>query len=428
MFKWLSSTTPPDANAESPAPSSDQRQGASDGPSGADVDPVHAAFWLFLGRQPSESERRLYERQFAGADRKAVVLAFVTSTEFAIRREAWLEGRTDGRDEAGIERRLRGLGAASSFVSMCYEFVLGRDVDPGGLAYYAGLLNGGTDRLAVVKALAGSDEFAEYYRRVCPQAGVVPRDGQLCELANPAKWDNPDWLKHMRAFKSLSAAKLGMHRKAYEFTQLFFGLDRLGKLATPGDVLSVGAGHEPPLFLFANCMRRVVATDLYEDRWTSERAMEGDPRVLTNSDEFAPFPYDRDRLVFLRMDGRRLAFATGVFDVVYSLSSIEHFGKDGARASMAEMGRVLRPGGVLAVATEWHVSGPPHAEVFSAAEIADLIAASSLRLVQPIDDRVYQRYEAVPVDIAHNPYQTPQMLVRDTGTVFTSVMMFLEKV
>ena len=28
----------------------------------------------------------------------------------------------------------------------------------------------------------------------------------------------------------------------------------------------------------------------------------------------------------MKMDGRRLAFRDGAFDVVYSLSSIEHFG------------------------------------------------------------------------------------------------------
>ncbi len=106
--------------------------------------------------------------------------------------------------------------------------------------------------------------------------------------------------------------------------------------------LSVGAGHEHVLYWLANHVRRVVATDMYEGVWQDERAREGDPAVLDNPDQYAPFPYRRDHLEFMRMDGRSLKFPDDTFDVSYSLSSIEHFGglegagqthaRDGARA------------------------------------------------------------------------------------------------
>jgi len=54
------------------------------------------------------------------------------------------------------------------------------------------------------------------------------------------------------------------------------------------------------------------------------------------------------------------------------LSSIEHFGGfAGARQAVEEMARVLKPGGVLALATEWQVSGPsgPHEGIFEPAEV-----------------------------------------------------------
>jgi hypothetical protein len=47
--------------------------------------------------------------------------------------------------------------------------------------------------------------------------------------------------------------------------------------------------------------------------------------------------------------------------------------------------------------------------------------------VQPIDDRVWQRYAARPVDLRSNRHETPHMLVEIDGTVFTSVMLFLRK-
>jgi SAM-dependent methyltransferase len=128
------------------------------------------------------------------------------------------------------------------------------------------------------------------------------------------------------------------------------------------------------------------------------------------------------------MDGTHLTFSDATFDVAYSLSSIEHFGGvPGARQAVAEMARVLRPGGICVVATEWHLEGPPGVEVFSGDDVHAILDMPGLRLVQPIDDRVWQRYESHVVDLDHNALETPHMLVRKTGTVFTSVVAFLER-
>ncbi len=177
-------------------------------------------------------------------------------------------------------------------------------------------------------------------------------------------------------------------------------------------------------------MKLVVATDLYPGEWEASAGAEGDARVITHPEEFAPFEYRRDHLRFLRMDGRKLAFADGSFDVAYSLSSIEHFGGfAGAREAVEEMARVLKPGGVLALATEWRVSGPSGERegIFEPDEVRGLVDMPSLELVEPIDDRVWTRYEATPVDLRRNRYETPHMLLEIDGTVFTSVMMFLRK-
>ena len=156
--------------------------------------------------------------------------------------------------------------------------------------------------------------------------------------------------------------------------------------------------------------------------------MEGDARVIQSPGDYAPFAYRKERLAFLPMDGRRLAFADGTFDVAYSLSSIEHFGGfAGAREAVAEMARVLVPGGLLAIATEYILCGPSHAEAFQPDEIRALFDLPEMRLVQPLDATVYQRYEYRPVDVERNPHQTPHMVLRIGDTTFTSVMVFLEK-
>ena len=56
-----------------------------------------------------------------------------------------------------------------------------------------------------------------------------------------------------------------------------------------------------------------------------------------------------------------------------------------------------------------------------------LASRPRLQLIEPIDERVYQRYDFVPVDLYKNRFQTPHMVVQMGETVFTTVMLFLQK-
>lgn len=390
---------------------------------------VRAAFWIVLGRGPNDVELRDQLKALSAGDRRSFADRLLTSPEFRlVIHSRWHDGAEIGRDPASHESALRTIGSHHQFVDRAFSVLLGRDPDSGGRAYYADALAQGGARIQVLRALVLSDEFEARYREIAPDAGVLPRDVQLCELANPAKWDNPEWMKLLRSLE-VADHKLSMHRKSYELTQLLFGLTRLGRCRDDASVISVGAGHEPVLYWLANRMQSVVATDLYEGKWQSDGAREGDERVLEKPEAYAPFTYRRDRLTFKRMDGRHLAFADATFDVAYSLSSIEHFGGvAGARDAIDEMARVVKPGGLVIVATEYILSGPPHEEAFQPHDVHTLFDRPRLRLVEPIDERVYQRYEYAAVDVRRNPHQTPHMVVRDGDTVFTSVMAFLEKI
>lgn len=387
---------------------------------GRDTTFIQQAYWIVLGRAATGLELADEQQGHLNADQLTVLRGLLTTPEFQRRRRAWKDGREADADPAGVERALVALGDIDLFVRRVYESLLGRGPDAGGAAHYATVLGGGERRLNVVRAFALSDEFER-------RARAVPRDTQLCELANPAKWDNEEWLDLLRSL-GLSDDKLAMHRKPYEFTQLLYGCKRLGMLRPDASFISIGAGHEHVVYWLANHVARVVATDMYEGSWQDERAREGDPAVLHDADKYAPFPYRRDHLTFMKMDGRHLEFPDGSFDVSYSLSSIEHFGgMEGAGQTLREMARVLKPGGILGLATEQIISGPPHEETFTAADIQELVRQSGLSLVEPIDDRVYQRYEARPVRLQDDPYQSPHMTVQLDDTVFTSVMLFLRK-
>ena len=392
------------------------------------VHPIEEAFWIVLGREADRVELRDLRRDFGDGTAEGLVTRLLSSPEFRVMTNAWKEGRHTGRVLAVQEHGLQTIGDDDRFLRLVYALLLNREADASGLAYFRSALAGGGTRIDVVRTVVLSDEFQRRYWAVAPDAGVVPHDTQLCELANPAKWDNPEWMAILRDLQVLPDHKLSMHRKSYEFTQLLYGLRRLGHLEPETRVLSVGAGHECILYWLANHVGRVVATDLYEGVWQSVGAKEGDANVIQRPEDYAPFPYRRERLAFAKMDARQLDFADGTFDVAYSLSSIEHFGGvDGAAAAIDEMARVVRRGGVLALATEYVLAGPPHDETFQPDEILGLLDRPGLRLLQPIDEAVYRRYDYAAVDLYKNPHQTPHMVVRMNDTIFTSVFVFLER-
>ena len=391
--------------------------------------PVDLAFWIVLWRAPGAREAEEWHRTPPSDDAlPALFRRLVGSAEFRLVLYGVLEDHYTGRLPREVEAGLQRLGENASFLEWSFRALLGREVDPSGRAFYLDQLAGGFPRTQLLKALISSDEFAGRYKQLCPQAGFIPRDVQLCELANPAKWGNPDWMSLLSSLVVQPADRLSMHRKGYEFTQLLFGLTRLGLVRDDVRVLSVGAGHEAVLYWLANRVKSVVATDMYGGVWQSHGAREGDESVIADPRQFAPFPYRENHLIFLKMDGTALAFPDETFDVVYSLSSIEHFGGlEGASRAVDEMARVLKPGGVLALATEYILAGPPHHEAFMPEQVRVLLQHPQLALVEPVDEHVWDRYEYTPIDLRVNPLQTPHMVVTDNGSVFTSVMAFLRK-
>jgi len=81
--------------------------------------------------------------------------------------------------------------------------------------------------------------------------------------------------------------------------------------------------------------------------------MEADRSMLTKPEIFSPIKFNRNRLGVQVMDGRCINFEDETFDVVFSYSSIEHFGgKKDASKTMQEIERVLKPGGVASITTE----------------------------------------------------------------------------
>jgi SAM-dependent methyltransferase len=255
---------------------------------------------------------------------------------------------------------------------------------------------------------------------------------KLCKVYGLADAHDPDplWQELLQSmspgWKSLGA----LHRKYWEWGLGLYGLHQLGCIRPDAVGLGVGAGVEWPLFYLANRVHRVHATDLY----SRDSHFNGlDPTIAGNADKLAPFAYRRESLVFQRMNALDLEFDDGTFDFVFTFSSIEHFGGHaGAVLAMQEIARVLKPGGVAAIATELILSGPPHYEFFAPAEIAPcFVTGSGLDLVEPLDLAIDPELIANPVrfEVAEgfHGYTGPHTSVACGNLTFTSIEFFLRK-
>ena len=251
----------------------------------------------------------------------------------------------------------------------------------------------------------------------------------LNAVCDPCFWRDGEWRTYGRAL-GLAQDEGWYHRKAWEWTQCVYGLERLHALGRDKTVLGIGAGHECVLYYLANRSAATVATDLYAGDFTGSPAGEADPAFLEDPSQFAPFVYDKDRLLPLPADGCHLPFASASFDVVYSLSSIEHFGgHERASDAMREIGRVLVPGGIACVATELILDGGPHPAYFTMEHLYEyVIGPAGMSLVQPLAGvRLPQELLDDPVKLPEEYQKTPHIVLQDGQWKFTSVCLFMRK-
>jgi SAM-dependent methyltransferase len=182
-----------------------------------------------------------------------------------------------------------------------------------------------------------------------------------------------------------------IHRKDWEWALGIIAMKRFGKLNDNNTAIGIGAGRELILFYLTNYLGHLYATDLYSRKeWENFAPVD----FVENPGKYSPFPYDQSALTVLRMDGTRLEFPSDSFDIVFSFSSIEHFGGEnhsGALKSLKEMERVLKPGGIAIVATEYIINNkdPPdltnqfYNERTIYSHLIDKL--DGMKLVEPVD-------------------------------------------
>ncbi|HEY3272813.1 MAG TPA: class I SAM-dependent methyltransferase [Methanocella sp.] len=274
---------------------------------------------------------------------------------------------------------------------------------------------------------------------------------KICVLSD---WDDPELAQMLPQFYPPAMAKAGewqsrRHRKYWEWAIGMLALEKLGKLTPDAVALGVGSGSETPLFFLTNRIKYVMSTDLYTI--TSKQWTEADVNMLASPEKLAPYPYNRRRLGVQVMNGTDLRFEDNTFDIVFSYSSIEHFGgKENAAKAMREIERVLKPGGVASIATEifigdvakleqareWRKKFPWNKvtrygifpEMFTRDELEKyLIGATGLKLCWPADFSVCQDDLDKAVPFPAKPDMYPHLFLNLRGVHWGSIHLAFRK-
>ncbi|HUQ63917.1 MAG TPA: FkbM family methyltransferase [Acidimicrobiales bacterium] len=322
------------------------------------------------------------------------------------------------------------------------------------------------------------ESMADRYRRVLDMGGArVPArpaghppspDGspvmplsfnKVCEIED---FSQPELVATIRDVCSYKLQKFPAdfpkgteHRKDWEIAMAVRTLRDFGALHSEATILGVAAGAEDTSFYLTREARQVFATDRYLDsgEWQPTAPLS----MLVQPQDVAPFEFDANRLVVQHMDGRHLRYPDNTFDGIYSSGSIEHFGdlQDVANAAY-EMGRVLKPGGVLTLSTEIRLSGPPGGIgwpgltlLFSPENLQRfIIDASGLEPVDELDLDVSETTLSVRRDLTlaiqehlaaaaaradgderddYSAWEFPHIILVHEGYAFTSVHLALRK-
>ena len=263
----------------------------------------------------------------------------------------------------------------------------------------------------------------------------------LCEVTNPARYFDEEWLalhkdleryafdKH--CFKSFNGAVV---RKGWEWTHCLYGLRKLGMLKPEHRAVGIGAGREPVIYYLADHIDHVTATDLYGDAvWSRSGGKESDLALVEESKKFCPSSVDFSKITFEHQNGTNLLFDDNSFDFAWSLSSIEHFGGHAAaRQAIQEMRRVVRYGGIVAVATEMlMLEEHSHPEYFTRSEIlTELVEpCTKLELVGDINfDTLTFEYLVDSICVPHLDRVRRHVVINDGNIQWTSILLFLRKI
>ena len=179
---------------------------------------------------------------------------------------------------------------------------------------------------------------------------------------------------------------------------VFFGLDLNGPMAMPtqnfltrgeGKVLDLGAGtgRSSIMLLEARPKATIVSLDLFTEQYEAHFGkLNGQEKLMAN---FRAAGLE-NRATIQAGDMRQLPFENATFDGIITSYAIDHLSPEGARNSIAESMRVLKPGGeilLMVIAKDgWltYTFGPllMHARMRASSTWPDMLKAAGFEMVE----------------------------------------------
>lgn len=242
-------------------------------------------------------------------------------------------------------------------------------------------------------------------------------------------------------YAELIGHKPPIKRKEWEIAMALKTLRDHGVVHGNAEILGAGAGHEATIYHLSNEVKRIFATDRYLNpgEWQKQAAavMLSNPGNMAQDVWDNDIPHDPQRIVTQHMDMKRLLYADESFDGVFSSGSIEHVGTlDDVATAAAELGRVLKPGGVLSISTEFKISGDGNG--FHNVLLLDfndimkyIVQPSGCEMVDDLvpevdDDTLASAWELDEI-VQHDKRPDVEAVLRHGHYLFTSVHLALKK-
>lgn len=279
-----------------------------------------------------------------------------------------------------------------------------------------------------------------------PGSDLPPPHCKVCDLSD---FRDPELNELIREIFAEDLERFGPrfpegreYRKHWEIAMSARALREAGSIRPDAEVLGVAAGREATIYWLSRHVRRVFATDLYltDDAWSE---LDSDAAMLTDPGRHWAGEWNPRRVVVQHMDALDLRYEDGSFDAVFSSGSIEHFGgHEEVHRAAREMHRVLRPGGVAVVSTEFRLEGPspglPGIMMLDRGDLTELlfegvdwepmseldtsISEETLSTVTDLADAVADRAAGRPEWSTY-----PHIVLRHDGHLFTSVHLAFRK-
>jgi SAM-dependent methyltransferase len=187
---------------------------------------------------------------------------------------------------------------------------------------------------------------------VPPDAADVEAAGWSCRMPQRRDWQNRRFQDALRELGLWQGEATPEARHDWEKAASLLVLRADGQLRSERVGLFVAAGVDPLYAVVSREVRRVLVTDRYSGEWPSSPSDFGRRPAA-----YLKVAAAWDRIDIARMDGRSLGLADARFDFVVCIGpSLTWFGdRAGAVAGLAEIARVLRPGGLAVLTFEFDV-------------------------------------------------------------------------